>query len=430
MRKEDLKVSFDRIKPSESDKKRMLDNILKQSEKKRGFTFISPYNYKKAIPALALAVAIVVGSLAYYRITRKYNYVSPPANSVADDAGSSGREDMAAPLLNQFRIDDRHYILLYDDQRAEYGLPATINESDIGEKIADIATSPDKSLAGSEVYSYIPAGGEAVVAVKREDGYQLFKFFVFESYNNNQDEDAARYLALYGINGADDIAKIQFIVYSEQSKLDGRTDVRREITDRDEIERFYGFYSALKNSSDRYFDKLFNFNDADGRNTGGVEIDAAAPGIKTPPEESAPDTRVPPDKDGFGENGFSKAQPGDMPTEGAAIAEDMPLVITDDVETGAASANGRTGVISGDTPVTSGAGTEPSHGMIDMGNTGSGAVEPSRGAALNALENMVTIRIYNRSGIYYESAYYVNIGFINRYEVSEEFADFLSKYIR
>lgn len=389
MRKEDIKVSFDRIKPSESDKKRILDNIMKQSDKKKGFTFISPYNYKKAIPALALVVAIIVGSLAYYRITRKYNYVSPPGNSVADDAGSSGREDMVAPLINQFRIDDRHYILLYDDQRAEYGLPATINESDIGEKIADIANSPDKSLIGSEVYSYIPAGGEAVVAVKREDGYQLFKFFVFESYNNNQDEDAARYLALYGIDGADDIAKIQFIVYSEQSKLEGRTDIKREMTDRDEIERFYGFYSVLKNSSDRYFDKLFNFND-----------------------------------------GLSKAQPGDMPTEGAAIAEDMPLVITDDVETGAASANGRTGAISGDTPVTSGAGTEPSHGMIDMGNTGSGAVEPSRGAALDALENMVTIRIYNRSGIYYETAYYVNIGFISRYEVSEEFAGFLSKYIR
>ncbi|MGE5614513.1 MAG: hypothetical protein ACM3XR_08910 [Bacillota bacterium] len=450
MKKEELKLSFDQIKPSESDKKRMLDNILKQYERKQGFSFIAPYNYKKAIPALALAVAIVVGSLAYYSISRNSNYVTPPGEIATNDAGLTGREDMAAPLLNQFRIDDRHYILLYDDIRAEYGLPDTINESDIGEKIADIATSPDKSLIGCEVYSYIPAGSEAVVAVKRENGYQLFQFFVFESYNNNQDEDSARYLALYGIDEADDIAKIQFIVHSEQSKLEGRTDVRQEITDRDEIEKFYGFYSKLKNSSDKYFDKLFNFNDAGGGSAGGVEIDAVDPGLM-PPEESAPDRRVPadkagsgmsepgdagpdmmaPDRAGFGANGFSEPQPPDMPVGRAAIAEDMPLVITDDAETGAASASGgSTGVVSGDTPVSSGgAGSEPTRGMMDMGNPGPGAVEPSRGAAINALANMVTIRIYNRNGIFYESAYYVNIGFINRYEVSKEFADYLSKYI-
>ena len=39
-----------------------------------------------------------------------------------------------------------------------------------------------------------------------------------------------------------------------------------------------------------------------------------------------------------------------------------------------------------------------------------------------------TIRIYNRNGIYYDSMYYANIGFINRYEVSKEFADYLDKY--
>lgn len=50
------------------------------------------------------------------------------------------------------------------------------------------------------MYRYMPAGGEAVVAVKRETGYQLFRFFAFESYLNNQDEDTRDYLELYGIS--------------------------------------------------------------------------------------------------------------------------------------------------------------------------------------------------------------------------------------
>ena len=36
MRKEDLRASFDRIRPDESAKKRMLGNILNQYERKKG----------------------------------------------------------------------------------------------------------------------------------------------------------------------------------------------------------------------------------------------------------------------------------------------------------------------------------------------------------------------------------------------------------
>ena len=73
-----------------------------------------------------------------------------PPGYVAD-SGDLVREDAIAPLLNQFRIDDKHYILLSDDLRKEYGLPAVVIESDVGEKIADIKVSPDESLIGSKV---------------------------------------------------------------------------------------------------------------------------------------------------------------------------------------------------------------------------------------------------------------------------------------
>jgi hypothetical protein len=98
MRKEDLKASFDKIKPGESDKKRMLDNILNQYEKKKGFAFLANLNYKKAIPTLALAVAIAAGSAGLLQDIEELQLHRTAENSVADDAGLSAREDMAAPL--------------------------------------------------------------------------------------------------------------------------------------------------------------------------------------------------------------------------------------------------------------------------------------------------------------------------------------------
>jgi hypothetical protein len=44
----------------------------------------------------------------------------------------------------------------------------------------------------------------------------------------------------------------------------------------------------------------------------------------------------------------------------------------------------------------------------------------------NALENAITIRIFNKNGIYFDAVYYRNIGFMSRYEISEEFAAFIS----
>ncbi|HHW01076.1 MAG TPA: hypothetical protein GXX36_16195 [Clostridiaceae bacterium] len=453
MKKEDLKASFDQIMPSEFEKKRMLDNILNHRDRKKGIS-MPLYNIKKAIPALVLTVVIAGGLLTYNIVQKNNNYDLKPEYGAADDAGL-GREDSAAPLVNQFQIDDRHYILLSDDLREEYGFPATVNESDIGEKITDIAKSPDKSLIGSEVYKYIPAGCEAVVAVKKDNEYQLFCFFVFESYNNNQDEDAVRYLELYGINKADDIAKIQFIGHSEESKLQGRMDIRGEIRDRDEIARFYSYYSALKNSSDKYFDRLFNYN---GINSGkkGVEIDAVAPDYAAP-DAVEPDNIVSPDGAGVNmaapdniaspdasesnaaapnQTGYGESLPVTAESVRAQIAEDQPLAVTSEDETGRVSggASGRaSGGYSGDTPAANETPAEvaPSSGIIDMGGavSESGATEPSRGSAGEALANPISIRIYNQSGVYYESVYYINLGFISRYEISKEFAGFIGKYL-
>lgn len=43
----------------------------------------------------------------------------------------------------------------------------------------------------------------------------------------------------------------------------------------------------------------------------------------------------------------------------------------------------------------------------------------------DALASSITIRIYNKNGVYFETVYYPNIGFISRHEVKDEFAAFL-----
>ena len=438
MKKEDFRYSFDMIKPDESARKRMLDSIMQYADKNAGKSDeIRTVKYRRvrfriAIPVFVLTLLVAAGIVMY---SIKWQNNESQLTSVPDIASDMAREDAPALFLSQFQIGDRHYIPLTDDLRNGFGLPATINEGDIGEKIADITASKDENLKGKEVYRYVPAGSEAVVAVKGDDGYQLYRFFVFESINNNQDEDAAEYLKLYGVNSAEDIAIVIFIGHSEQSKLQGVTDIIGEITDRKGIARFYDYYSVLKDSSDKYYDKLFNYS---GTHSGssGIEIDMATPPDRPEPDAVGPDKAVPADivgpdvpvqgSAGYGETGFGS----DMPMEIAPVApaapdyaEDLPLA-SDDTATAYP--------VPGDTPVTlrtrkAPVMTDPASGiMMDTGDGLPGTVQGSTGSAGNALDDSVTIRIYNRSGIYFDSVYYRNIGFINRYEVSEEFAAFLS----
>jgi hypothetical protein len=454
VRKEDLRSSFDPIKPDETAKKRMLDNILNSvgesagddAGNRRAHYMGRRAYYIRAISAFAAVAVVAAGVLMYGSLWKGKNL--PPGNLpgvMTDQAAGMGREDAVAPLLDQFRIDDRHYILLTDDLRKEFGLPDTISDGDIGEKITDISVSPDERLIGREVFRYVPAGCDAVVAVKGDDGYSLFRFFVFESYNNNQDEDAAKYLELYGIKSADDIAKVVFIGHSERSKLQGIPDIRAELTDRDDIAAFYGFYSVLENSSDKYFDRLFNFGGSGGTTSSGhsIEIDIAGR-ERMAAAESLPNGTVPPDAVGpdavvEGSTGSGAAGPGigygsDMPMEIAPVAPartepvaDLPMRADD---TAVAYPVPADTPVSASTPVSNSnaASSGPSTGIImDTGDGTTGSVQGSTGAAANALNDPVTIRIYNKNGVYFDSVYYRNIGFINRYEVNERFAAFLSE---
>ena len=404
MKKEDLMAAFDKVQPSPNAQQRMLENIIDRAEKRKEYA-MGKLSMKKLVPVLGLAIIIAGSLLMNNLLSGRSDSISPEGEIQTDDLDA--REDMVAPVTNQFRIDDRHYILLPDELREEFGFPAKVSEEDIGRKITVIESTPDESMKGLEVFEYIPGGGEAVVAVKKEDGYRLYKFFTFESYNNNQDEDAIAYLKLHGIEGPEDIKAVQLIEYTEESKVEGKLNIAGKITEPADIQKFYNYYSVLKNASDKYFEALFGYRPSS--DPGNLTTDPA------PDAGSEPDIGPAPDEITSGEGTAAE----DTPVQ----AQDMPLVpgesdAADDMP------------LSPDSPVSSD--SSVSSGMMDMGNTEDSQgsyTPPSQGSAGDALANPIAVRIYNKHGVYYETMYYRNIGFLSRYEVSKEFADFLNSYI-
>lgn len=398
MKREDIRRAIDRITPGQDAEKKMLDHILQQSGEIGRKVSRTAFSTRRAIPVLAVSAMIVAGALIWSLSSGGLLTGNPGEKLQAGDSiGAAPREDAVYVLKDQFQLGNRHYILLREEQWAEFGLPDAIKDEDIGEKIAAITTSIDESLVGLEVYRYMPAGGEAIVAVKKENGYQLFKFLAFESYLNNQDEDAKAYLELYGIYSAEDIARIRFIGHSERAKLEGRTEILAELTDRQKINKFYDYYSVLTDSSENYFRKLFGTAGSDPGNAGSVP-DPTKNGMEIPP--------VPPEHRDGGLH--------DRPDAPVSIQKDEVPKATEVMPSGYAE----------DLPIAYPVPPADTPNVVGQGSTQ--ASHPGS-AGTSALDNPVTIRIYNRSGVYMETVYYPNIGFISRHEVNERFAAFLKE---
>ncbi|UNC91234.1 hypothetical protein [Candidatus Contubernalis alkaliaceticus] len=375
MKKEEIIESLDKIQPTDEAKQRMLNNVLHLLEDRKRDNNMKFINKRSVVPALAL-VFVVVGALLINGLL----FNNENNNYAADNRINESDQLLIHEIKDQFQIDNKHYIILSEAQKSEFSLPEIIDEQDIGSMITTITTSVDESLIGLDVYEYFPAKGEAVVAVKKDNEYVLFKFFVFESYIHNQDEDVRAYLELYGMNSSEDIAKILFIRYSEQSKIERRLDIINEITAGDEIEEFYRHYSVMKNASDKYFDRLFNYNDKNNE-------------VQAPVSDKI---EVPPDY-------LEDTLPENQADEGTVhYAEDTPA----EIKSSDKSSTSDQETISGST-----------------------SIDGSMGSAAGALSDSVTIRIYNHNGLYHEAEYFPNINFISRHEVNDAFADFLNKLV-
>lgn len=358
------------------------NSVMKQIAK----TVKAPVWRRRIIPTMAIAGTVVIlGGIGVYALgfdkTAPFGTGSPDSavsdvEAVGEAGGTIHNDIAAAPMLNQFLMSGSSYILLDQGTADSFGLNISPVPEDIGEKITDITDAPDESLIGCSVYRYLPAGSEAVVAVKIGELYQLYRFFTFEKYEDNGDEDAAAYLAIYGIDAPSDIKEIQFIRYGDQAKPENQGDVAAVMDDETNIAQFYGHYSVIKDSSTAYFDKLFSYK-KDITEEEGIPSGNNEPAIGFAPDTQSPEV-------------YENEASTHVNVTATGYAEDKPAT----------------------TPY----------------DTGS-SVPDSPGTVGDTLADSVIIRIYNHSGLYYDTPYYPNLGFISRHEVSEEFADFLANYL-
>lgn len=384
MHKDDLIRALDEIKPDENQKTQMLDKITNHRNKTR-----SSLNLKILVPACIFALTILGTALTLpFLLKNPQNLISDAPQSqtlaTADSRNGDANLDMYKPnggapeigttedffiddgrdiaydTFSMFTLDKRQYINLSDYKLKELGLTGTVDSKHIGDFIATIQSNgvyDNKNLEGSEVYEYIPAGSQAIVAVKNNEGYSLYEFYGFTSYMNNSDEDAAEYLKVYNIDSAKDISKIIIESYAKSSVI---------LDSLEDISKFYDYFKYLKNSSEEYFNRLYN-----------ARINSV-----TPPDEPVINQIAP----YYPEHEVS-----------TDVAEDLII---------------QSGAYEG--------------GTVEPTSAASGS---AAGSAGHLLSNSHQIKIYTTSGLCYETVYYPNIQFISRHQISEEFANFLNGLI-
>ncbi|HAX74163.1 MAG TPA: hypothetical protein DCY20_11620 [Firmicutes bacterium] len=230
MKESELKKSIENLTPNDLKKQNIFLEVVNRQQRHNSRRFPT-----LTYSVLGVALIGLIGGRFFFA-----NDQTEIRDMLSNDSGL----EMDIAEVSLFRWQGRTYVLLDDATANQWGVSTTVIDADIGELLTIIES--DGKLSGCEVYAYLPVQSQALVVVKNELGYDLYQFMTFERYENNQDEDAIAYLTVYGINQASDISFIEI--------------GNNTITDQHQIEIFYQHYSALKNSSDAYFEALFGSN--------------------------------------------------------------------------------------------------------------------------------------------------------------------------
>ncbi|MDF2558220.1 MAG: hypothetical protein K0R71_2048 [Bacillales bacterium] len=399
MEHEDIKSSLDKIKPDRIKKQMIWGKVLSKSQKKETL------NIRKLTPVFAIGLTIVVSSsILFYNLSfsNDENAIRKPESDKSRNSFNQTNtiESMdnttdSIMMVSQFQFDKKYYILADEGTIKSFGFSKTIHSKDIGKKITTISSTDNSELKGCDVFEYVPAKSTAIVVVKIDSEYKFYKFIAFQSYWNNQDEDATDYLKLHGINESSDIERIQFISHDEQSKINGTVNIKKEISDTVEIKKFYDLYSVIKNGSDLYFNKLM----------GAKPQQAPVKGTEDRPINEGSATVAP---DQIPSDSSSSKESDNNNSVSSSIVSDQNTTTNSSGKPIVSDSLGRTPVV--DLPATT------------------GSTEPSQGSVGDAFSNSVIIRIIAKSGIYYDAEYYPNIGFISRQQVTEQLKVFLKGY--
>lgn len=179
--------------------------------------------------------------------------------SEPDTASSeTATEIYVLPAESSFVLNGKRYEQVSPGSAQIWGkpLPSTVSEESLGAAVGIISGSG--KLNGETVYTYAPADCEALVAVSLDGKYRLYAFSNFLSYEENGDEDAEKYLEVYGAQGPDDLLSVELLEYPDET-----TEYSLNVLDEEKKKRFYNLFSGLQEKSSQYFSALSSYGAED-----------------------------------------------------------------------------------------------------------------------------------------------------------------------
>lgn len=196
----------------------------------------------------------------------------PFEGSTQSLTSGAASEIYTVPAEHSFIVEGKIYTQVLPGNADWMGkpLPSVVPEKDLGEPAGTIEGGGE--LEGKTAYVYAPGESQALLAVERDGEYRLYVFYMFVSYEENGEEDAAEYLKVYGVESAQDFVSVELIQYP----ADGVERSLGVLSER-ETEEFYDMFSHLKDGSTAYFEALSSY---DGE-TNSVEDTEEESGVST-----------------------------------------------------------------------------------------------------------------------------------------------------
>ena len=196
----------------------------------------------------------------------------PSEGSTESFASGATSETYVVAAEDRFIVEGKIYTEVLPGNADWMGkpFPSVVPEKDLGEPAGTIEGGGE--LNGKTAYVYAPGESQALLAVERDGEYRLYVFYMFVSYEENGEEDAADYLKVYGVESAQDFVSVELIQYP----ADGVERSLGVLSER-ETEEFYDMFSNLKDGSAAYFKALSSY---DGE-TNSVEDTEEESGVST-----------------------------------------------------------------------------------------------------------------------------------------------------
>lgn len=178
----------------------------------------------------------------------------PFESTIEKDPDSDAYGEDELPHIDIYLNGEYLYVQATDEDLKELSIDSDISASDFGEYLGKVTElleydnplltpcSQEPTLAGCEVYRYVPAGCEAVVIVKSNE-----KCSLFVSSDMLGGDNYERLYRLFGVESSDDIVKINYEIYrpDENSSLIELT-AQGTVENKADIEYFYDVTKSLR----------------------------------------------------------------------------------------------------------------------------------------------------------------------------------------